>query len=39
MAKKDAEVIVSTSNHPLLVFGNSGKGRIMAWTTDIGPHW
>ena len=25
--------------HPLLVIGSFGKGRTMAWTSDIGPHW
>jgi uncharacterized membrane protein len=25
--------------HPLLVAGTHGKGRTLAWTSDIGPHW
>jgi uncharacterized membrane protein len=25
--------------HPLLVTGSYGKGRTVAWTSDIGPHW
>ena len=25
--------------HPLLVVGRYGKGRTVAWTSDIGPHW
>jgi uncharacterized membrane protein len=25
--------------HPLLVAGAYGKGRTVAWTSDIGPHW
>jgi uncharacterized membrane protein len=25
--------------HPLLVAGEFGKGRSVAWTSDIGPHW
>jgi uncharacterized membrane protein len=25
--------------HPLLVIGEHGLGRTLAWTTDIGPHW
>jgi uncharacterized membrane protein len=25
--------------HPLLVAGACGKGRSVAWTSDIGPHW
>ena len=24
---------------PLLVAGTFGKGRTLAWTSDIGPHW
>ena len=24
---------------PLLVAGAFGKGRTLAWTSDIGPHW
>lgn len=25
--------------HPLLVVGEYGEGRSVAWTSDIGPHW
>ena len=25
--------------HPLLVCGTHGKGRVVCWTSDIGPHW
>jgi uncharacterized membrane protein len=25
--------------HSLLVTGTHGKGRTLAWTSDIGPHW
>jgi uncharacterized membrane protein len=25
--------------HPLLVAGAYGRGRTVAWTSDIGPHW
>ncbi len=25
--------------HPLLVTGSHGRGRVVAWTSDIGPHW
>ena len=24
---------------PLLVTGTHGKGRTLAWTSDVGPHW
>ena len=45
VAKTDpgVEVIaqVQTDNGPLplLVAGNHGRGRTLAWTSDIGPHW
>jgi uncharacterized membrane protein len=29
----------SEGGHPLLVVGEHGAGRTLAWTTDIGPHW
>ena len=29
----------SEGAHPLLVAGTHGKGRAVAWTSDIGPHW
>lgn len=25
--------------HPLIVTGTYGKGRTLAWTSDVGPHW
>jgi uncharacterized membrane protein len=41
--KKGADVLVTVSddygNLPLLVVGTHGKGRVFAWTSDIGPHW
>ncbi len=40
---RPAEVIAALPNdqggHPLLVAGEFGKGRSVAWTSDIGPHW
>ena len=43
IAKPDAHVIARLSadqgGHPLLVAGAHGKGRTLAWTSDIGPHW
>lgn len=42
-AKKGAKVIATVSRDyrelPLLVAGTHGKGRSLAWTSDIGPHW
>ena len=41
--KPGAEVIATVSAEygslPLLVTGTYGKGRTLAWTSDIGPHW
>ena len=42
-AKAGAEVLLRTGPGPdappLLTAGRYGKGRTMAWTSDIGPHW
>jgi uncharacterized membrane protein len=41
--KAGASVLATVSSdyreHPLLVAGGLGKGRTLAWTSDIGPHW
>jgi uncharacterized membrane protein len=41
--RTDIEVLArlpdSEGGHPLLVSGHFGKGRSLAWTSDIGPHW
>ena len=42
-AKPGAQVIATLppdqGGHPLLVAGQYGQGRTLAWTSDIGPHW
>lgn len=42
-AKPGATVLATVSadygGKPLLVAGAFGKGRSLAWTSDIGPHW
>lgn len=42
-AKPGGTVLASVSaeqgDHPLLVVGDYGRGRALAWTSDIGPHW
>ncbi len=40
-ARPDADLLLSTGvdDAPLLVAGTHGKGRTLAWTSDIGPHW
>ena len=41
--RADVEVLArlpaDQGGHPLLVTGQHGKGRTLAWTSDIGPHW
>lgn len=41
--KAGADVLATVSadydEKPLLVAGGFGKGRTLAWTSDIGPHW
>ena len=41
--KAGASVLATSSadygERPLLVAGGLGKGRTLAWTSDIGPHW
>jgi uncharacterized membrane protein len=40
--KPEARVLLRTGpgvSLPLLVVGQHGTGRTMAWTSDIGPHW
>lgn len=34
-----ASLPAEQGGHPLLVAGDFGKGRSVAWTSDIGPHW
>ena len=34
-----ATVSAEYGGKPLLVAGDFGKGRTLAWTSDIGPHW
>jgi uncharacterized membrane protein len=38
-AKVIARLPAEMGGHPLLVTGRHGKGRTLAWTSDIGPHW
>jgi len=38
-AKESMDVLATVGEHPLLVTGSFGKGRSVAWTSDIGPHW
>jgi uncharacterized membrane protein len=42
-AKPGADVLLSLpedqGGHPLLVAGTHGRGRTLAWASDIGPHW
>ena len=38
-AKTGGEVLATVDEYPLLVAGSFGKGRTVAWTSDVGPHW
>lgn len=38
-ARADADVLVEVEGHPLAVTGRAGSGRVMAFTSDMGPHW
>jgi len=33
------DVIVSVGDDPLIVAGDHGRGRSVAFTSDCGPHW
>lgn len=37
--KPGAQLIATVQEYPLLVVGEVGRGRTLAWTSDIGPHW
>ena len=39
VAKSDSTVIAKCGSHPLLVAGSVGKGRAVAFTSDLAPHW
>jgi uncharacterized membrane protein len=43
VARQGGEVLArlpqALGGHPLLVAGTHGRGRTIAWTSDIGPHW
>lgn len=34
-----ASTPADAGGHPLLVTGEYGEGRTLAWTSDVGPHW
>lgn len=38
-AKQDTKTLATVNGDPLLVVGTYSKGRTVAFTTDIGPHW
>lgn len=39
VAKPDATVLATVDGHPALVVGTHGNGRVLAFASDIGPHW
>jgi len=38
-AREGSEVLATVGDHPLLVVGRHGAGRVAAFATDMGPHW
>jgi uncharacterized membrane protein len=38
-SKADATLIARVGNDPLIVAGNYGRGRAVAFTSDCAPHW
>ncbi len=38
-AKRDAQVLAAIGDHPALVVGAYAQGRVLAFASDIGPHW
>lgn len=39
ISKPEAAVIATVGKDPLIVTGNFGKGRSVAFTSDVAPHW
>jgi uncharacterized membrane protein len=39
VAKPEGEVLVRVGGDPLIVAGQFGEGRAVAFTSDCGPHW
>ena len=39
VAKSGSTVIAQCGSDPLLVVGSAGKGRAVAFTSDLAPHW
>lgn len=37
--KKEAEVLITYGEDPMLALGTYGKGRTFAWASDCAPHW
>ncbi len=39
IAKRDAEVVARSGDDPMLVTGEFGQGRAVAFASDLAPHW
>ena len=37
--KPEGELLAKAGGHPLLAVAKRGRGRTLAWASDIGPHW
>jgi uncharacterized membrane protein len=38
-AKEGTDVLMAVGDHPFLVVGTVGQGRVAAFASDMGPHW
>ena len=38
-ARRGTTTLVDVNGDPLVVVGEAGAGRVLAYTSDIGPHW
>lgn len=39
LMKSDAQLLLKANGHPLLAVRTVEMGRMLAWASDIGPHW
>ena len=39
VARPEATVLARYGEHPVLAVREFGRGRSLAWASDIGPHW
>ena len=37
--KEEGTLLATAGGHPLLAVVERSRGRVLAWASDIGPHW